>query len=226
MRPALRFVLPAVLAALAVAAPAQAAIATTASAPMDFGRQPVFSLGAPEPVTFTSDADTLVPVRIVNDPEFIPAADGCSGVRLAAGQSCTVQLRFSPYKRGRRTGTISLVAGSVTSAPVHLKGRGIAPLRGRAGDPGRITCTVRRKTKLGAKLQITCAVRFHFAKASRARASMAVSHAGRTVARSHRTARAGRVRVSVTVGRPGTYRARVRVAGRSVTQVVRVTPAG
>jgi hypothetical protein len=229
MRPVPRSIpLLAALASLAAAAPAQATITVNATAPLDFGDQPIFSLGAPKGVTFTTDADTATPVRTINNPDFIVAADGCSGDRLLAGESCTVFLRFSPSARGARPGTVQLVARDASSPVVELKGNGTAPLRGRAGNPGKITCTVKRKTQLGAKLKITCSVKFRFAKKSssrQARASMTLRRGGHTAARARGPVRDGRARMTMTIQGPGTYHARLTFRGRSYTQTVRVTRA-
>ena len=55
--------------------------------------------------------------------EFSIADDRCGAGPLAAGDSCTVVVRFSPRQRGSRTGSFTANSGSGT-VPVTLRGSG------------------------------------------------------------------------------------------------------
>lgn len=56
--------------------------------------------------------------------EFAIREDGCSGLRLAAGESCRVRLRFSPTEDGPRRATLE-VGGEGLASPLSLPLLGI-----------------------------------------------------------------------------------------------------
>jgi titin len=62
-----------------------------------------------------------------DETDFAVVADSCGGVILAAGNSCSVQLRFSPTVAGARTAQLSI--------PNSDNGAVVIPLSGFAGSP-------------------------------------------------------------------------------------------
>jgi hypothetical protein len=72
----------------------------------------------------------------VNPDDFVKSSDGCTGVGVAPGGSCSIHVRFAPTAEGDRTATLRLldntVAGSHTAA---YSGVGAAPSSG-GGEAG------------------------------------------------------------------------------------------
>ena len=63
------------------------------------------------------------PVTIgVTDAQFVVSADGCSGLALAAGKSCTVSLVFKPSAAGTPGANLSASAPGTAAATLPLKG--------------------------------------------------------------------------------------------------------
>src|SRR5262249_7111037 len=68
--------------------------------------------------------------RGANPLDFTEVNDGCSGLTLAAGTSCSVSINFSPTATGTRSGTLIVTdnaAGSPQTAPITGTGTGTTP---------------------------------------------------------------------------------------------------
>jgi hypothetical protein len=95
-------------------------------APRDTG-----TTSAPQSVTVanTGTAPVLVnsaATRGANPLDFTQVADGCSGVRLAPGTSCSVSITFSPTQAGARSATFTVTAGG-TPYTASISGTGTTP---------------------------------------------------------------------------------------------------
>jgi hypothetical protein len=58
-------------------------------------------------------------------PAFSAAADRCTGKELAAGGTCSVDVRFTPQQRGENAATWTVVDETSARHPVPLSGRGL-----------------------------------------------------------------------------------------------------
>jgi hypothetical protein len=105
------------------------------SAGADFGSQPVGTLGAPQAFTFTAHDYPVRPSRafVAGDAgdDFVVSGDGCAGVVVQPGETCTVRVRFAPDRQRRRAGR----GGRPPGRRDRRDGRDRS--RGRARPPGR-----------------------------------------------------------------------------------------
>ena len=79
-------------------------------------------------VTSTGNAPLIissVSLGGANPDDFWLGNDGCSGVALAPGASCTVAVSFEPLRIGTRTATVTIVHNAGTSSTVSLSGTGL-----------------------------------------------------------------------------------------------------
>jgi virginiamycin B lyase len=122
------------------AGPAGTASASAAS--LEFGPQRLDSLSTPESleVTNTGHGDLGIDsVEVVgaDRDDFLLSSDSCSNATLLIGDSCTVDVRFSPSASSARSATLS-VGSDGPSSPllVPLSGSGELPPQGTAGPGG------------------------------------------------------------------------------------------
>jgi hypothetical protein len=100
-----------------------------------FSAQAIGTTSAPQSVTVanTGNAPLFInsaATRGANPLDFTQVDDGCSGVTLAAGTSCSVSINFSPTASGARSGTFILTdnaAGSPQTVPLTGTGTGTNP---------------------------------------------------------------------------------------------------
>jgi hypothetical protein len=96
-----------------------------------FAARDTGTTSAPQSVTVanTGTAPVLInsaATRGANPLDFTQVADGCSGVSLAAGTSCSVSITFSPTQAGARSATFTVTAaGSPYTAAIS--GTGTTP---------------------------------------------------------------------------------------------------
>ncbi len=91
----------------------------------DFGSVAVGATSTPAAVftmTNPGQSDTGAITIAVTDPQFVVTADGCSGLPLAAGKTCTVSLVFKPTAAGTPSATLSASAPGAPPATLPLKG--------------------------------------------------------------------------------------------------------
>ena len=87
---------------------------------LDFGDQHVGTNSASQPVTVTNNRSQAIGVSITNGNSADYNVTGCGG-QLAAHDSCTILVVFSPNAVGQQNGTLT-----VEGQDVQLTGRGIA----------------------------------------------------------------------------------------------------
>ena len=97
----------------------------------------------PGTVTFTNAGfGPVTPASFAlsgNVEDFLVSGDGCSGIAIAAGGSCTVSYRFAPTAEGQRTVTVAMREAFprfTPLAPVTLTATGLAAAPGPAGAQG------------------------------------------------------------------------------------------
>jgi hypothetical protein len=80
--------------------------------------------------------------RGANPLDFTQVNDGCSGLTLAAGTSCSVAITFSPTAAGTRSGTL-IVTDNAAASPqtVPITGTGTGTTPPLAIDTRFMTCT-------------------------------------------------------------------------------------
>lgn len=115
---------------------------TTTESTIDFGVQPLATIGAARTVSFTATADGTQVRRLVIDgadvDDFLVGRNGCVDVTLDAGQTCAVSVRFAPGATAARSAEISVLgaAGTAISPTVTLTGNGGELPKGEQGQPG------------------------------------------------------------------------------------------
>ncbi|MGD0921682.1 MAG: choice-of-anchor D domain-containing protein [Terriglobia bacterium] len=94
---------------------------------LDFGNQLVGTPSAPQTVTLTNNGtETLNISNIATSGDF--AQTNTCGTSVAAGNSCTFDVRFSPTEAGPRTGTLAITDDAEGSPhTVSLSGTGAQP---------------------------------------------------------------------------------------------------
>ena len=132
---------------LTVLAQAPPAAASLAGEGLDFGEVGVGRYSVPQDLTLTNTGTSTLVIEEIDlagphGTEFAVTYHGCSGARLAYGQSCQIQIQAIPSGTGVRTGTL-VVEHSDSSSPdaftltVIGRARGSAPAHGGSGSgPG------------------------------------------------------------------------------------------
>jgi hypothetical protein len=98
-----------------------------APAAPDFGSVAVDATGAVVTFTIANNGDTASGALTVGitAPEFVKAADTCTGVSLAKSATCTVGIQFKPTSAGAKSGLLVVNASTGTPAVETLTGSGI-----------------------------------------------------------------------------------------------------
>jgi hypothetical protein len=133
------------------APPSSAPAISLSPTSLTFAARDTGTTSAPQSVTVanTGTAPVLInsaATRGANPLDFTQVADGCSGVRLAAGTSCSVSVTFSPTQAGARSATLIVTDGAPGSPhTASITGTGTTPA-GTAPPPFKIdtqffTCT-------------------------------------------------------------------------------------
>src|SRR5437763_11999848 len=123
------------LGALATTAEAAAPAVTFTPTSLTFGAQAIGTTSAPQSITVanTGDAPLFInsaATRGANPLDFTEVNDGCSGLTLAPGTSCSVSITFSPTATGTRSGTFILTDNAPNSpqtVPITGTGTGTNP---------------------------------------------------------------------------------------------------
>ncbi len=123
------------------------ALAASAS-PLDFGSVAPGPPGASRLLTITSTGSsgasvTQVKLTGANAGDWFPVADGCTGVTLYPGDSCTVQLLFVATQNGSRSATLQVVH-TAPGSPILVRltgksGAGSITINPTVGAPGIVT---------------------------------------------------------------------------------------
>src|ERR671930_97905 len=112
--------------------PATAPAVTFTPTSLTFAAQAIGTTSAPQSITIanTGNAPLFInsaATRGANPLDFTQVSDGCSGLTLAAGASCSVSITFSPTASGTRSATFTLTdnaAGSPQTVPITGTGTG------------------------------------------------------------------------------------------------------
>jgi hypothetical protein len=108
---------------------------TFTPASLTFAAQAIGTTSAPQSITVanTGNAPLFInsaATRGANPLDFTEVGDGCSGLTLAAGTSCSVSITFSPTASGARSATFILTdnaPGSPQNVPISGTGTGSNP---------------------------------------------------------------------------------------------------
>lgn len=100
--------------------------------PYNFGSVTLGAAGATHTFTVQNTGDSpsgelLTSITGLDATQFVIGADDCAGETLAAGASCTVEVRYAPSAAGTHSGSLSVTSspgGTVTAA---LQGAAVAP---------------------------------------------------------------------------------------------------
>jgi hypothetical protein len=127
----------ALLAAIGLAVPAAAAApaVTLTPASLTFADQAIGTTSAAQSITVTNSGDASLFINSAAtrgaDPlDFTEVDDGCSGLTLAPGTSCSVSITFSPTASGTRSGSLIVTdnaANSPQTAALTGNGTGTNP---------------------------------------------------------------------------------------------------
>src|ERR1041384_5078362 len=115
--------------------PAGAPAVTFAPTSLTFAAQPIGTTSAPQSITVSNTGTgslfiNSAATRGANPLDFTQMSDGCSGLTLAAGTSCTVSITFSPTASGARSATFILTDNAPASpqtVPIRGTGTGTNP---------------------------------------------------------------------------------------------------
>src|ERR687885_1046645 len=102
---------------------------------LTFAAQDVGTTSAPQSITVTNTGNaglfiSSAATRGANPLDFTQVSDGCSGLTLAPGTSCSVSITFSPTASGTRSAAFTLTdnaANSPQSVPLTGTGTGQNP---------------------------------------------------------------------------------------------------
>lgn len=115
---------------------------TTTESTVDFGVQPLATIGAARTVRFTATASGTQVRRLAVDgddvDDFLVGRNGCVDLTLDAGESCAVSVRFAPGATAARSAELSVLgaAGTAISPTVALTGQGGELPKGDQGLSG------------------------------------------------------------------------------------------
>ena len=108
---------------------------TFAPTSLTFAAQAIGTTSAPQSITIRNSGNgslfiNSAATRGANPLDFTQVDDGCSGLTLPAGTSCSVSITFSPTASGTRSATFMLTdnaAGSPQTVPITGTGTGQNP---------------------------------------------------------------------------------------------------
>jgi hypothetical protein len=115
--------------------PAGAPAVTFTPTSLTFAAQPIGTTSAPQSITVSNTGNgslfiNSAATRGANPLDFTQVSDGCSGLTLPAGTSCSVSVTFSPTASGARSGTFILTDNAPASpqtVPISGTGTGTNP---------------------------------------------------------------------------------------------------
>jgi Putative Ig domain/HYDIN/CFA65/VesB-like, Ig-like domain len=100
---------------------------------LTFAAQAIGTTSAPQSITVTNTGNAglfISSAAVRNTLDFTEVSDGCSGLTLAPGTSCSVSITFSPTASGTRSAAFTLsdnAANSPQSVPITGTGTGQNP---------------------------------------------------------------------------------------------------
>ena len=138
--------------ALLAAAASSASAATISPTSLNFGRQQLNTLSAPQTFTLTKGSETtfLVNPLLVDDSfSFLNPSTNCPPFLTATTPSCTLTFRFKPHLPGPDNGTLYTSEGSSTAPTATLTGTGV--VAGKGCKKGKKLSAQSAKKKCGKK---------------------------------------------------------------------------
>jgi Abnormal spindle-like microcephaly-assoc'd, ASPM-SPD-2-Hydin/Putative Ig domain len=121
------------LGVLATTAEAAAPAVTFTPTSLTFGAQAIGTTSAPQSVTVANTGNASLFINsaaVPNTLDFTVVNDGCSGLTLAPGTSCSMSITFSPTASGTRSAALTVTdnaPGSPQTAPITGTGTGTNP---------------------------------------------------------------------------------------------------
>ena len=118
---------------LTTTAEAAAPAVTLTPTSLTFGAQAIGTTSAPQPVTVANTGNAPLFINsaaVPNTLDFTVVNDGCSGLTLAPGTSCSMSITFSPTASGTRSAALTVTdnaPGSPQTAPLTGTGTGTNP---------------------------------------------------------------------------------------------------
>jgi hypothetical protein len=100
---------------------------------LTFAAQEIGTTSAPQSITVTNTGNAglfINSAAVPNTLDFTEVSDGCSGLTLAAGTSCSVSITFSPTLSGTRSAAFTLTdnaGNSPQTVPLSGSGTGTNP---------------------------------------------------------------------------------------------------
>src|SRR5919204_1110120 len=125
--------------------PTTAPAVTFTPTSLTFAAQAIGTTSAPQSITIANTGNASLFINsaaVPNTLDFTEVNDGCSGLTLAPGTSCSVSITFSPTASGTRSAAFTLTdnaAGSPQTVPLTGTGTGTNPPL--AIDTQFFTCT-------------------------------------------------------------------------------------
>jgi Putative Ig domain/Abnormal spindle-like microcephaly-assoc'd, ASPM-SPD-2-Hydin len=113
--------------------PASAPAVAFSPTSLTFAAQAIGTTSAPQSITVTNTGNAglfISSAAVRNTLDFTQVSDGCSGLTLAPGTSCSVSITFSPTASGTRSASFTLsdnAANSPQSVPLTGTGTGQNP---------------------------------------------------------------------------------------------------
>src|ERR671933_1058192 len=124
--------------------PASAPAVALTPTSLTFAAQNVGTTSAPQSITVTNTGNAglfVSSAAVPNTLDFTEVSDGCSGLTLAAGTSCSVSITFSPTASGTRSAAFTLTDNAPASPQtVPLTGTGTGTNPPLATDNRFFTC--------------------------------------------------------------------------------------
>jgi len=105
-------------------------VASISPSPFDFGDQPVNQTSTAQAFTVqnTGNADLDMQSASVSG-DFAISSDGCSGTTVPAGDTCTIDVTFTPTQTGSLSGTLTISDNAADSPQqISLSGTGTQPV--------------------------------------------------------------------------------------------------
>src|ERR687886_1929396 len=121
------------LSVLTTTAEAAAPAVTFTPTSLTFGAQAIGTTSAPQSVTVANTGNASLFINsaaVPNTLDFTVVNDGCSGLTLAPGTSCSMSITFSPTASGTRSAALTVTdnaPGSPQTVPITGTGTGTNP---------------------------------------------------------------------------------------------------
>jgi len=93
---------------------------------LNFGKQPVGTTSAPKTVTLTNSGTAYLSVSQITASGDFKQTNNCVGIAIAPGESCTINVTFTPTAKGARKGEVAITDNAAGSPhKISLTGTGV-----------------------------------------------------------------------------------------------------